>query len=173
MSGKGNNVPTKRPTRSALRRIRLLLLDVDGVMTDGGLYYSSRGEQLKKFNVKDGYGIVKLRRFGIPVGIITGRVSKIVERRAEELGITELHQSLHNKLDAYNRIKKKFGLKDAEVAYVGDDEPDLPILGRVGFSAAPADAVSSVLNVVHYACKHAGGHGAVREVIDMIVKARS
>ena len=142
-------------------------------MTDGGLYYSGRGEQLKKFNVKDGYGIVKLRKFGIPVGIITGRVSKIIEQRAEELGITELHQNLHDKLDAYNRIKKRFGLKDAEIAYVGDDEPDLPVLERAGFSAAPADAVPSVQKVVHYICKHAGGRGAVREVIDIILNAQS
>jgi 3-deoxy-D-manno-octulosonate 8-phosphate phosphatase (KDO 8-P phosphatase) len=166
-------LPTKRLSRAALRRIRLLLLDVDGVMTDGGLYYSGRGEQLKKFNVKDGYGIVKLKRYGIPVGIITGRVSKIIERRAEELGIVELHQNLHDKLSAYNRIKKKFGLKDGDVAYIGDDEPDLPVLKRVGFSAAPADATSNVLKVVHYACKHKGGHGAVREVIDLIVDAHT
>ena len=142
-------------------------------MTDGGLYYSGRGEQLKKFNVKDGYGIVKLRKFGIPVGIITGRVSKIIEQRAEELGITELHQNLHDKLGVYNRIKKKFGLEDAEIAYVGDDEPDLPVLERVGFSAAPADAVSSVRKVVHYTCNHTGGRGAVREVIDIILSAQS
>jgi 3-deoxy-D-manno-octulosonate 8-phosphate phosphatase (KDO 8-P phosphatase) len=166
-------VPTKRPTRSALRRIRLLLLDVDGVMTDGGLYYTGKGEEVKKFNVKDGYGIIKLRRFGIPVGIITGRVSRIIERRAEELGITELHQNLHDKLDEYKRIKKRFGLMDNEIAYIGDDEPDLPVLKRAGFSAAPADAVSSVLKAVQYTCKHNGGHGAVREVIDMIVSAHS
>jgi 3-deoxy-D-manno-octulosonate 8-phosphate phosphatase (KDO 8-P phosphatase) len=142
-------------------------------MTDGGLVYSGRGEQLKEFDVKDGYGIVKLRKFGIPVGIITGRVSKIIERRAEELGITELHQNLHDKLVAYRRIKKKFGLQDAEIAYVGDDEPDLPVLERVGFSAAPADAVLSVLKVVHHRCRNRGGEGAVREVIDIIVDAQS
>ena len=142
-------------------------------MTDGGLYYSGRGEQLKKFNVKDGYGIMKLRKFGIRVGIITGRVSKIIERRAGELGITELHQNLHDKLDAYRRIKKRFGLRDAEIAYIGDDEPDLPILERAGFSAAPADAVSSVLKIVHYRCRNRGGEGAVREVIDIIVDAQS
>jgi 3-deoxy-D-manno-octulosonate 8-phosphate phosphatase (KDO 8-P phosphatase) len=141
-------------------------------MTDGGLYYSGKGEQFKKFNVKDGYGIVKLKRFGIPVGIITGRVSSIIVRRAEELGITELHQNLHDKLNAYNRIKKKFGLQDAEIAYVGDDEPDLPVLERVGFSAAPADAVLNVRKVVHYICMRRGGEGAVREVIDMIVNAQ-
>jgi 3-deoxy-D-manno-octulosonate 8-phosphate phosphatase (KDO 8-P phosphatase) len=141
-------------------------------MTDGGLYYSGRGEQFKKFNVKDGYGIVKLKKFGIPIGIITGRVSSIIVRRAEELGITELHQNLHDKLNAYARIKKKFGLQDAEIAYVGDDEPDLPVLERVGFSAAPADAVSNVRKVVHYVCVRRGGEGAIREVIDMIVNAQ-
>ena len=164
---------TKHPTRSALRRIRLLLLDVDGVMTDGGLYYSGRGEQLKKFNVKDGYGIVKLRKFGITVGIITGRVSGIVQCRAKELGITEVHQNMHNKIDAYERIQKKFGLQDAEIAYIGDDEPDLAVLRRVGFSAAPADAVVSVLKSVDYVCGHRGGEGAVREVIDLLVSAHS
>jgi 3-deoxy-D-manno-octulosonate 8-phosphate phosphatase (KDO 8-P phosphatase) len=166
-------LPTKRTLRPALRRIRLLLLDVDGVMTDGGLYYSGRGEVIKKFNVKDGYGIIKLKSFGIPVGIITGRVSGIISRRARELGIKELHQNLHDKLKAYNRLKLKFGLKDAEIAYVGDDEPDLPVLTRTGFSAAPADAMSVVQSAVHYVCKRAGGDGAVREVIDMIIEAQS
>lgn len=163
---------TKRPSRSALRRIRLLLLDVDGVMTDGGLYYSGRGEVYKKFNVKDGYGIIKLRKLGVPVGIITGRVSAIIVKRAKELGIKELHQNLHDKLSAYHRIKRKFGLKDEEIAYVGDDEPDLPVLRRTGFSAAPMDAMPIVLDAVDYVCKLSGGHGAVREVIDLIVSAQ-
>jgi 3-deoxy-D-manno-octulosonate 8-phosphate phosphatase (KDO 8-P phosphatase) len=166
-------LPTKRPTRSALRRIRLLLLDVDGVMTDGGLYYSGKGELFKKFNVKDGYGIIKLRNYGIPIGIITGRVSDIIVRRAKELGIKELHQNLHDKLSAYDRIKKKFGLKDAEIAYIGDDEPDLPVLKRTGFSAAPSDAMPAVRKTVDYVCRCAGGQGAVREVIDMIMDAQS
>jgi 3-deoxy-D-manno-octulosonate 8-phosphate phosphatase (KDO 8-P phosphatase) len=142
-------------------------------MTVGGLYYSGRGELMKKFNVKDGYGIVKLKRFGIPIGIITGRVSRIIVRRAEELGITELHQNLHDKLSAYNRIKKKYRLKDEEIAYIGDDEPDLPVLLRTGFSAAPADAMPGILKAVGYVCRCKGGDGAVREVIDMIMDAQS
>jgi 3-deoxy-D-manno-octulosonate 8-phosphate phosphatase (KDO 8-P phosphatase) len=141
-------------------------------MTDGGLYYSGKGEMFKKFSVKDGYGIIKLRNYGIPVGIITGRVSDIIVRRAKELGIKELHQNLHDKLSAYNRIKKKFGLNDAEIAYIGDDEPDLPVLKRTGLSAAPADAMPAVLGAVHYVCKCSGGQGAVREVIDMIMDAQ-
>ena len=164
---------TKRSMQPALRRIRLLLLDVDGVMTDGGLYYSGRGEIFKKFNVKDGYGIIKVQRSGIQVGIITGRVSAIIVRRAKELGIKELHQNLHDKLSAYNRIKIQYGLTDAQIAYVGDDEPDVPVLKRVGFSAAPADAMPAALKVVDYVCKCSGGNGAVREVIDLIMGAQS
>ncbi len=161
------------PKRSVLRRIRLLLLDVDGVMTDGGIYYSGRGEELKRFNTKDGYGIVKVQRMGVKVGIITGRVSSIVRVRAKELGITELYQNLDNKLTAYAKIKKKLGLSDVEVAYMGDDEPDLPVLTRVGFSAAPADAMPQVVSQVNYVCRRFGGDGAVREVIDLILSAQS
>lgn len=142
-------------------------------MTDGGIYYSGRGEELKQFNTKDGYGIVKLQRMGVKVGIITGRVSTIVKVRAKELGITELHQNLDKKLVSYGKIKEKLGLTDGEVAYVGDDEPDLPVLQRVGFAAAPADAVPQVLSMVDYVCRRGGGKGAVREVIDLILDAQS
>jgi 3-deoxy-D-manno-octulosonate 8-phosphate phosphatase (KDO 8-P phosphatase) len=142
-------------------------------MTDGGIYYSGRGEQFKKFNTKDGYGIVKVQRMGLKVGIITGRMSAIVKVRAKELGITELYQNLDNKLEAYRNIKQKLGLSDPEVAYVGDDEPDLPVLQRVGFAAAPADAMPQVLSEVDYVCSRRGGYGAVREVIDLILDAQS
>jgi YrbI family 3-deoxy-D-manno-octulosonate 8-phosphate phosphatase len=142
-------------------------------MTDGGLWYSGRGEQFKQFNVKDGYGILKLRRSGIGAGIITGRASAIVQRRAAELDIADVHQNLHNKLDAFERIKKKYALSDAEIAYIGDDEPDLEVLRRVGFSAAPADAMPAVLRIVDYVCERAGGKGAVREVVDLLLAARS
>lgn len=156
-----------------LRRIKLLLLDVDGVMTDGGIYYSGRGEELKKFNTQDGYGIVKLQRAGIRVGIITGRISTIVKVRAKELGITEVHQNMDNKLESYRKIKKKLSLSDTEVAYVGDDEPDVPVLRCVGFAAAPADANAKVLSLVDYVCRRGGGKGAVREVIDLLLNAQA
>lgn len=154
---------------SKLRRIKVLLLDVDGVLTDGGVYYSQSGDEAKKFNTQDGYGIVKLQQAGIKVGMITGRSSEIVKRRAEELGIDEVHQSLEDKIVAYEQILIKFSLHDADVAYVGDDEPDLPILRRVGFSAAPADAVDVVKRSVDYLCRRKGGSGAVREVIDLLL----
>lgn len=153
-----------------LKGIKLLLLDVDGVMTDGGIYYTDSGNEMKKFNIQDGYGLVKLRRAGIETGIITGRVSKIVLRRAKEVGITEVHQNLENKLEAYESIKKKFNLVDSNIAYIGDDEFDLPVLTKVGFSASPADAVPSVKKNVDYICKRRGGDGAVREVIELILQ---
>jgi 3-deoxy-D-manno-octulosonate 8-phosphate phosphatase (KDO 8-P phosphatase) len=153
-----------------LNKIKLLLLDVDGVMTDGSIYYSNSGDEFKKFNIQDGYGISKLRRAGINTGIITGRISNLVARRAEELGIKEIYQNLENKLEAYESIKKKFNYSDADIAYIGDDEFDLAVLERVGFSAAPSDAVPAVKKQVHYVCKLGGGKGAVREVIEMILQ---
>lgn len=155
-----------------LKHIKLLLLDVDGVMTDGGVYYGASGEELKKFNIQDGYGIVKLQQAGVPVGIITGRVSKIVQQRAEELGIQEVHQNLENKLEAYERIKNKLSLHDNEIAYIGDDGPDIPVLQCVGFSAAPANGLDDVRKSVDYVCKRRGGEGAVREVIELILRSK-
>lgn len=165
-------MPRKRTGRAQFRKIKFLLLDVDGVMTDGGVYYTEEGGEMKKFNIQDGYGIVKAKKLGLEVGIITGRVSKIVERRAAELGIREVHQNLEDKLGAYTQIKSKLGLSDGEVAYIGDDEFDLPVLRIVGFSAAPADAVDCVRKEVDYVCRREGGRGAVREVIDKILQAR-
>ncbi len=164
---------TKRLNKSKLEQIKLLLLDVDGVMTDGGIYYSNSGEEMKKFNIQDGYGIIKLQRAGIKVGIITGRVSEIVTRRAAELGINEVHQNFEKKIEAYEIIKKNLNLSDKEIAYIGDDEFDIPVLAKVGFSAAPADAVPSIIKFVNYVCKRNGGNGAVREVIDIILKNKN
>ena len=163
-------MPKKRAFAATLRRIKLLLLDVDGVMTDGGITYSNSGDEFKKFNIQDGYGLVKLQRKGISAGIITGRLSNIVARRAEELGIKEVYQNLENKSEAYETIKTKLNLTDKEIAYIGDDEFDLPVLEQVGFSAAPADAVPLVKKRVQYVCSRNGGDGAVREVIDLILE---
>ena len=160
----------KKSFSTKLKKIKLLLLDVDGVMTDGGIYYSNSGDEFKKFNIQDGYGITKLRRAGINIGIITGRISNLVAKRAEELGITEIYQNLDDKLIAFESLKKKFNLTDSDIAYIGDDEFDLPVLKLVGFSASPADAVPAVKNRVDYICKRGGGNGAVREIIEMILQ---
>lgn len=164
---------SKLPNRKKLRAIRLLLLDVDGVMTDGGIYFSERGDELKKFNIHDGYGIAKLRKSGLQVGILTGRSSQLVARRAQELGITEVYQNLENKLEAYERLKRKISVGDDEVAYIGDDEPDIPVMQKVGFAACPVNAVSVVQKEADFICRNRGGEGAVREVVEIILESRS
>ncbi|NJC87928.1 MAG: HAD-IIIA family hydrolase [Desulfuromonas sp.] len=153
-----------------LQKIRLLLLDVDGVMTDGRIIYDDRAGETKAFDVKDGHGIKLLQRAGIRVGIITGRQSAVVDRRAMELGIELLYQAAKDKLVPYREILQKTGLSDEQVAYVGDDLPDLPILRRVGFAATVADAVEEVKPYAHYVTQRAGGRGAVREICDLLLK---
>jgi len=154
-----------------LAKIKLLLLDVDGVMTDGRIIYGSDGFEAKAFDVKDGHGIKLLQRAGIEVGIITGRSSDIVTRRAEELGIGYLYQGAKDKLRPYEEILSASGLVDEEIAYVGDDLVDLPILRRVGFSATVADAVDDVRERVDFVSQHSGGRGAVREICEVLLRA--
>lgn len=155
-----------------LKQIELLLLDVDGVMTDGRIIWDAQGIETKFFNVKDGHGIKLIQRAGIQVGIITGRISPVVDLRAKELGIEILHQGALNKLDSYEEIKRRTGLTDHQIAYMGDDVIDVPVIRRVGFSAAPADALDEVLNVVDYVARARGGWGAVRELCDLLLKGR-
>ncbi len=155
-----------------LAGIKLLLLDVDGVLTDGRIIYDNEGNELKAFDVKDGHGLKMLQRAGIKVGIITGRSSAVVQRRSAELGIDVLFQGALTKLDPYLQILKEFDLHDHQVAYVGDDLVDLPILRRVGFSATVADAVPDVLPLVDYVTRREGGRGAVREICDLLLRAQ-
>ncbi len=154
-----------------LAKIKLLLLDVDGVLTDGRIIYDNHGNELKAFDVKDGHGLKMVQRAGIKVGIITGRRSAVVSRRAQELGIEILYQGALRKLEPYLEILSEQGLIDEQVAYIGDDIVDLPILHRVGFSATVADAVPEVLPCVDYITSRPGGGGAVREVCDLLVRA--
>lgn len=163
-------MPTKKSYRINLRRIKLLLLDVDGVLTDGGIYFSESGDEYKRFNIHDGYGIVKIQKYGIIVGIITGRKSSIVEKRMRELGVDEIHLGVDKKVEVYSFLKEKYKLEDRHVAYMGDDMPDFEILERVGFSAAPSNAIAKIKKGVHYVCKKEGGRGAVREVIDLLIE---
>ncbi|WP_282003891.1 KdsC family phosphatase [Geotalea uraniireducens] len=156
--------------RERLRNIRLLLLDVDGVMTDGRIIFDSNGIESKFFNVKDGHGIKMVQRAGIEVGIISGRESQVVTNRAAELGISLVYQKSLDKLTPYQAILTQTGLSDSQVAYMGDDIIDLPLLRRVGVAAAPADAVPDVLPHVHFVAKNRGGWGAVREVCDLLLK---
>ena len=155
-----------------LKKIKAIFLDVDGVLTDGSIIYGSDGNELKVFGSHDGFGITTAIENGIRVGIITGRKSDVVERRAMELGIVDLYQGSIDKVTPLERIKKTYSLDKSEIAYIGDDILDLPILVKVGFSAAPANSVRQVKMRVDYVCKAQGGHGAVREVIDLVLKGQ-
>ncbi|MCY4612257.1 MAG: HAD family hydrolase [Nitrospira sp.] len=155
-----------------LKKIRLVATDVDGVLTDGGLYYSDSGEQTKKFNVWDGLGLVLLKQAGLVTAVVTMDQTPLVKVRAAKLGMTEIHQGVKDKLAVLKQLASKYGIKLEEIAYVGDDVPDLPALRAVGFSAAPANGRDLVRKKVRYVCKAKGGEGAVREVADLILAAQ-
>jgi 3-deoxy-D-manno-octulosonate 8-phosphate phosphatase (KDO 8-P phosphatase) len=155
---------------SGLADIKLLILDVDGVMTDGRIVYDANGVETKFFNVKDGHGIKMVQRAGISVAIISGRQSMVVDLRAKELGIDRVYQGALDKLGPFQEILAATGLDASQIAYMGDDIIDLPILRRVGFAAAPCDAVDEVLAAVHFTARNRGGWGAVRELCDLILK---
>lgn len=165
-------MPSKLNAARRARRIRFLILDVDGVMTDGGLYYSEEGVELKRFNAQDGFGIVRARECGLGIGIISGRETPIVAARARVLGIDDVYQGAADKVEAMRDIRSRYGLADSEIAYIGDDVFDLPLLAAVGFSAAPKNARPEVRRKVDFVTSAAGGDGAVRELIDFILAHR-
>lgn len=155
-----------------LADIQLLLLDVDGVLTDGGLIYSDSGEQIKQFNSRDGLGIKLLMRSGVDVGIISGSSSKALEHRCTKLGITLLFSGIGNKADALEKINLKTGIPYKNMAFVGDDLIDLPAIKRVGVSFCVSDACDEVKKHCNVITRKKGGDGAVREVCETILKAR-
>jgi 3-deoxy-D-manno-octulosonate 8-phosphate phosphatase (KDO 8-P phosphatase) len=155
------------------RRIEFLLLDVDGVMTDGTIYIDADGRETKAFNIYDGSGIHMIRKAGVRVGIITGRQSAIVDYRAQELGIAEVHQRVLDKIKVYDELLRKYDLQDFQMAYIGDDVIDLPILERAGLSVAVPNAHPDVKRRVDWVTQKAGGSGAVREVTDLLLMART
>jgi 3-deoxy-D-manno-octulosonate 8-phosphate phosphatase (KDO 8-P phosphatase) len=165
--------PARRllPAR-VLKGIRLFATDVDGVLTDAGMYYSESGDELKKFNTRDGMGIKLLQRAGLITALVTQEATKLVARRGEKLAIPEVHQGVMDKLPVLREMAARQGMTLAEVAYMGDDINDLQALRAVGFSAAPADALPAVRKAVTYVCRAKGGEGAVREVAEMILEAQ-
>lgn len=172
---KGKPVERSQEWQEAIpfaRKVKLLLLDVDGVLTDGSLIYSHDGGESKCFNTKDGLGINLLQQSGVEVGIITARTSEVVARRAEELKLAHVYQGHRDKLAAYEQILKDTGLRPLHTAYMGDDWLDLPLLNRAGFSTTPADGAVEIRQRVHYTTARCGGHGAVREVCDLIMEAQ-
>ena len=150
--------------------IKLVLLDVDGTLTDGGIYRGNNGEELKRFNVKDGYAIVNAQKLGIEFGIITGRKSELVEIRSNELKIKYLYQGISEKTDILEEIMQKTGLKKEEIAYMGDDLNDILIMKQSGLTSAPKDAADEVIQIADFVSEKNGGSGAVREFVEYILK---
>ena len=154
------------------KRIKFLILDVDGVLTDGKIIYDSEGKEMKFFNVLDGLGIVLLRRAGIKTAIITAKTSKVVMRRSKDMQVFAVYQNVAKKEKTYKKILKKFKLTDSQVCFIGDELIDLPVLNRAGFSVAVSNAVPEVKRKADYITKRSGGEGAVREVIEIILKSQ-
>lgn len=155
-----------------MQEIRLFATDVDGVLTDAGMYYSESGDEWKKFNTRDGMGIKLLQRAGLVTAIVTQERTRLVARRAEKLAIPELHQGVMDKVSVIRDMALRHGISLKQVAYIGDDVNDIDALKAVGLSAAPADGLPQVLEIVDYVCRQKGGEGAVRELAEMILLSR-
>jgi len=155
-----------------IERIKLVLMDCDGVLTDGRITLVSESDEQKTFHTRDGHGIVLLHRAGIRTGIISGRKSSLVDRRANELGMSFIRQGTWDKIKDFNEIINEANVETNEIAYVGDDVTDIPLMERVGFAVAVQDAVEETKRAAHYITKLNGGFGAVREVCDMILKTQ-
>ncbi|MBI1892260.1 MAG: HAD family hydrolase [Burkholderiales bacterium] len=163
-------MPANALARAA--RVRLMIFDVDGILTDGSLHYGADGELIKTFNVLDGHGIKLLQQSGIGTAIISARKSSIVERRASDLGIAHVRQGVHDKQAAFEQLLAETGISAEESGFIGDDVIDLPILLRTGFAASVPNAHAEVQSRVHYVTRAGGGAGAVRELCDFILRAQ-
>jgi 3-deoxy-D-manno-octulosonate 8-phosphate phosphatase (KDO 8-P phosphatase) len=159
--------------KEKIKKIKLVILDVDGVLTNGKIIYNSSGNDTKEFNVKDGFGVRLLTRAGIKSVLLTARTSKVLERRAHDMGVEAVHDNALEKLPVYKKITSKFNLKDDEVCFMADDLVDLPVLKKVGFSASPSDALEDIKKRSDYVAKNKGGHGAVRELAELILKVQN
>ena len=161
------------PLRHKARKIKLLLLDVDGVLTDGGIVIDERGVESKRFDVRDGQGITLLKRAGVEVGFVSGRSSGAVRQRAGDLGVKWVFQGIQDKAEIYQRIKQRIGLKDEHIAYAGDDIVDIPILRAVGLAITVPDGWPGIRPVVDYVTEAESGRGAVREIAELILTTQN
>ncbi|MBK6912146.1 MAG: HAD-IIIA family hydrolase [Ignavibacteriales bacterium] len=156
--------------KEKIKKIKMVLTDNDGVLTDNGVYYSANGEFMKRFSIRDGMGIERLREIlGIETGILTGENSEAIRRRAEKLAITNLYLGVKDKLEVLQIILKKHQLRSEEIAYIGDDVNDYNIIKEVGFSASPADGMPFIKEIVDYVCEARSGNGAFRELAELII----
>ena len=163
---------TSLPDDSTLASVRLVAFDVDGVFTDGRFYLSNDGVESKAFNTQDGYGVRCLLDAGVEIAVISGRRSAAVQQRMDELGVRHVIQGCDDKITAFDALTKELGIKDAECIYVGDDVPDLPLLAKAGISVAVANAIAEVRELSDYTTHSSGGFGAVREICDLLLRAR-
>jgi 3-deoxy-D-manno-octulosonate 8-phosphate phosphatase (KDO 8-P phosphatase) len=154
------------------RKIRLVIVDNDGVMTDGRIVYGDHGDELKFFDVQDGFGLVLLNRAGYVTVMISGKKSSVNKRRAKDLQFSNIYQNSFDKLAVFEKASKKHKVRAEEICYIGDDLIDLPPMKRAGFAVAVPDAVDEVLKTAHYVTARRGGHGAVREVVDILLKTQ-
>ncbi|HCA42079.1 MAG TPA: hypothetical protein DEP28_02360 [Bacteroidetes bacterium] len=156
----------------ALKKIQVILMDLDGCLTTGHIIYSTSGEDIKMFHTHDGFGITRGRELGLKFAVISGMGSPVNHRRVEKLGIHHLYEYIKDKTIPFEELKKEYNLPAEAFAFIGDDEFDIPLLQKVGFSACPSSAIDEVKNHVDYVCKRAGGDGSIRELIDMVLKAK-
>ena len=167
-----SNKSASKSFAQRLNAITFVILDIDGVLTDGRIIYGSDGTEYKNFDAHDGYGITRAIALGLKFASISGRTSAVTAMRMNMLGIKETYQNQMDKVKIYRKLKKKYKLDADEICYIGDDEFDIPLLSLVGVSAAPRDAMVNVRKTVNYVTKQNGGRGAVRELVDMILKAK-
>ncbi|HWP57219.1 MAG TPA: HAD-IIIA family hydrolase [Candidatus Acidoferrales bacterium] len=165
------HAPAARVRRKA-RAIKLLILDVDGVLTDGGIVIGPNGDEIKRFDARDGQGMKLLQEAGIAVALVTGRFSRAVSRRARELGVRLVYQRVRNKVAAYEKLKAKINCADDQVAFAGDDIADLALLGKVGLAITVRDGWEELKSRVDYVTAHKGGRGAVREIAELLLEAQ-
>lgn len=158
--------------RQRILPLKGLIMDVDGVLTDGKIIMNNRGEESKNFHVRDGHGIKLLKRAGFHLALLTGRQSQVVEFRAKELGINTIFQKVRNKISVYEQIKSKFSLVDEQICYVGDDLVDIPVLKKVGFAATVADGIPELDDIIHWRSRYPGGGGAIRELCEIILRVQ-
>ncbi len=151
------------------RNVKILLTDVDGVLTDGGMYYNSKGDFMKKFHARDGMGVTLLRKKGIPTIIVTKEKTAIVRKWASKMKVAEIFDGIQNKEQIVDVICKKYKVATDQIGYIGDDVNDVELLKKVGFSATPNDGISKVQKIVDYVCKKNGGEGAFREIADLLI----
>ena len=161
--------PLSDDAKARTKKVKLLICDIDGVFSDGRIYLGNQGEELKAFNTKDGFGIKALINSGFEVAVITGRHSEIVQTRMSSLNVQHIYQGQEDKLIAYQELKNTLKLTDEQIAYIGDDGPDMPVMERVGFAVAVNDAHPLIKRLSHYTTQMPGGFGAVRELTDLLM----